>query len=279
MLIRPMSDLHLEFGGIEIPRHDTDEQTILVLAGDIGIVHRPSSWNDEYVPFLRDMQSRYRYVILVVGNHEHYGGSFRRTHDKMREWIREAGLTRVVLLEKETFVVDDVAFIGATLWTDCNKFNPVSSFYWNSMADSRAIRTGPNTTLPYERKFKAEDTWTDWREAKRFILNEISRQKDEDRKVVVVTHHAPSPLSIHEQYRTGSNSLLNMFFCSDMTVDVMDRDPDLWIHGHVHNAFDYLLDSTEQICSTRVVCNPRGYHGQEIDPALRGFDVNKLIDL
>ena len=181
--------------------------------------------------------------------------------------------------EMEMFVVDDVAFIGATLWTDCDKFNPVSSFYWNSMADSRAIRTGPNTTLPDERKFKAEDTWTDWREAKRFILNEISRQKDEDRKVVVVTHHAPSPLSIHEQYRTGSNSILNMFFCSDMTVDVMDRDPDLWIHGHVHNAFDYLLDSTEQICSTRVVCNPRGYHSQEIDPVLRVFDVNKLIDL
>ena len=275
LLIRPMSDLHLEFGPIDIPHHDTDAQTILVLAGDIGIVHRPSSWNDVYLPFLRDMQSRYRYVILVVGNHEHYGGSFRRTHDKMREWIREAGLTRVVLLEKETFVVDDVAFIGATLWTDCDKFNPVSSFYWNSMADSRAIRTGPNTTLPYERKFKAEDTWTDWREAKRFILNEISRQKDEDRKVVVVTHHAPSPLSIHEQYRTGSNSILNMFFCSDMTVDVMDRDPDLWIHGHVHNAFDYLLDSTEQICSTRIVCNPRGYLNHEPSE----FNPNLLIDI
>jgi hypothetical protein len=29
--------------------------------------------------------------------------------------------------------------------------------------------------------------------------------------------------------------------------------PDLWIHGHVHDSFDY------QIGRTRIVCNPRGY--------------------
>jgi hypothetical protein len=27
----------------------------------------------------------------------------------------------------------------------------------------------------------------------------------------------------------------------------------LWVHGHTHSSFDYLLNGT------RVVCNPRGY--------------------
>lgn len=213
---------------------------------------------------------------MVVGNHEHYGGSFRRTHEKLREMIKDANLDRVILLEKETVVVDDVAFIGATLWTSCDKFSPYASFYWNGMTDYKVIRTGPNKTLPYDRKFRAEDTWDDWRAAKQYILTAIAEQKAAGNKVVVVTHHAPSPRSIHPMYH---GDVMNMFYYSDMTLDIMDHDPDLWIHGHVHNAFDYFVDSTLQICKTRVICNPRGYVGEESDPTTRGFDVDKLIEL
>ena len=278
LLVRPLSDIHLEFGGIDIPRHDTDAQTVLVLAGDIGIVHSPTRWAN-YVSFLQDMQSRYRYVVMVVGNHEHYGGSLRRTHAKMREWMKEAGLTRVVLLEKESFAVDDVAFVGATLWTDCDKFSPYASWYWQGMTDYKTIRTGPNTTLPYDRRLKAEDTWVEWGYSEKFIFSEIAKHKELGRKVVVVTHHGPTPMSIAEQYKTGPQASLNMFYVSDMTLNIMDSDPDLWIHGHVHNAFDYYVDSTKQICGTRIICNPRGYVGEESDPVSRGFDVNKLIEV
>jgi hypothetical protein len=31
----------------------------------------------------------------------------------------------------------------------------------------------------------------------------------------------------------------------------------LWTHGHTHELFDYMIGST------RVVCNPRGYHSYE----------------
>jgi hypothetical protein len=31
----------------------------------------------------------------------------------------------------------------------------------------------------------------------------------------------------------------------------------LWTHGHTHEDFDYMLGST------RIVCNPRGYHNYE----------------
>ena len=31
----------------------------------------------------------------------------------------------------------------------------------------------------------------------------------------------------------------------------------LWVHGHTHDAHDYVLNDT------RIVCNPRGYFGYE----------------
>jgi len=40
---------------------------------------------------------------------------------------------------------------------------------------------------------------------------------------------------------------------------------DLWIHGHTHDSFDYVLKGT------RVLCNPRGY-------AKDGVNENPLFD-
>ena len=37
----------------------------------------------------------------------------------------------------------------------------------------------------------------------------------------------------------------------------MDRGPDLWVHGHTHDSFDYVLGWTQ------VVVNPYGYQDVE----------------
>jgi Icc-related predicted phosphoesterase len=44
----------------------------------------------------------------------------------------------------------------------------------------------------------------------------------------------------------------------------------LWIHGHIHETNDY------QVAGCRVVSNPRGYYGFELNP---GFDVNKTVEI
>lgn len=276
MKIRIMSDLHLEFADMTIEGHEDDQHTILVLAGDIGLVHKPSNLKERFLPFLARCAAQFRYVVMVVGNHEHYGGSFHRTVSDLKKAIEEAGIPRVVVLEKETFVVDGVAFIGSTLWTNCEGFSPYAQFYWANMTDFRVIRTGPNTTLPYDRKFRAEDAWVAWQKSRDYLFKAMKDQNEIGNKIVVITHHAPSPQSIAPQY-AGSN--LNMFYYSDMVHDVMDHNPDIWIHGHVHNAFDYYIDSMEEICKTRVICNPRGYHGEETSPESRGFDIQKSIEL
>ena len=62
-----------------------------------------------------------------------------------------------------------------------------------------------------------------------------------------------TPRSIHPRWRT---SALNGAFASDLERVIERHQPQLWIHGHVHDAVDTLLGET------RVLANPRGYPGE-----------------
>ena len=44
----------------------------------------------------------------------------------------------------------------------------------------------------------------------------------------------------------------------------------LWIHGHMHDAFDYLVHGK------RVVCNPRGYVPDQLSEGFRGDLVVRI---
>jgi len=69
-------------------------------------------------------------------------------------------------------------------------------------------------------------------------------------KTIVLTHHAPSPRSLLEQFR-GHPS--NAAFASDLTSTIRKGRPNFWVHGHLHQAQDYMEGET------RVICNPLGY--------------------
>ena len=86
---------------------------------------------------------------------------------------------------------------------------------------------------------------------------------------MVITHHAPSPKSIHPRF---ADSLLNACFVSDAERLIDGSRARLWIHGHTHDSFDYCLNGT------RVVCNPRGYarNGVNENPL---FDANFLVEI
>src|SRR5690606_24568879 len=67
---------------------------------------------------------------------------------------------------------------------------------------------------------------------------------------VVITHFAPSLLSIHPRF---AGSPINACFVSDLAARIERWQPTLWLHGHTHDSFDY------RIGATRVLANPRGY--------------------
>lgn len=256
MKLRIVSDLHLEFGSFILPTIADEGSTHLILAGDIFLGEK--HWMP--VPFFEDITERFAQIILIAGNHEFYEGVFPDTLRTIRSIVRD--FPNIAFLEKETLIIGNVAFVGATMWTDMNKKDwfcvqkakdGMNDFYKIKLLNGRTLH-------PY-------DVIEDHRIATEFIFSEITRHKTSGKKVVVITHHLPCPLSIPEKFR---NDPINGAYTSDLTERIFTHQPDLWIHGHTHTSFDYLLENT------RVICNPRGYVGYELN---KDFDSRLTIDL
>ena len=86
---------------------------------------------------------------------------------------------------------------------------------------------------------------------------------------VVITHHAPSCNSVHPRF---ARSLLSACFVSDAERLLGGSRVQLWVHGHTHDTFDYVVNGT------RVICNPRGYAKLGVNENPR-FDPNLTIEI
>lgn len=263
MKIRVVSDLHLEFSDYAVPTDPSVD--VLILSGDILIAQdlhdHPAP--DPYVPggmdsfmrrletvkrfrgFLKRCSESFSHVFYVAGNHEFYHGKWVKSLDYLREEC--AQYPNVHFLEKNSVDIDDVTFIGGTLWTDMNRGDPLTLHTVQTMMnDYRLIR---HDTLGY-RKLKAADTVIRHRETLAYIKQTVEQRPD--RKHVVVGHHSPSYRSIHESY--ASERELNGAYHSDLSEFILDHPQiKLWTHGHTHHAYNYMIGET------RIVCNPRGY--------------------
>ena len=250
MKIRLMSDLHLEFRRMSWPSlGDSDKDTVLVVAGDVDNAKHLPAFLEAWAPEVKDL-------IFVFGNHDFYGSSWLRAIEKTKKATEH--LDNVHILDQETVVIDGVAFIGASLWTDMDNNDSLTMYYAQlSMADYRLIRTGPPNE-PYQRRLRGIDTVSLHMRHKEFIFKEIPIQKAAGNKVVVVTHHLPSYLCMSEKWKKYSGaSSLNGAFASELFEDIANSEPDYWFFGHTHDSMDVMVHNT------RAICNPRGYLPEE----------------
>lgn len=254
MKIKVVSDLHLEFADVHIKNNDNNDIDVLILSGDILVaskVHKPESeYGKRFRDFLKRCSFQFPHVIYVAGNHEFYdSGRFFGSLEELK--LACMIHDNVYFLERETKTIDDVLFVGGTLWTDMNKFDPLTMHAVRDMMnDYRAIRNDKNGFIP----LKPADTVERHRMTRDYIFHIADENKD--KKIVVVTHHTPSFQSCSEQYK--SDYLMNGAYHSELSEQIFDRPQiKLWTHGHTHHCFDYTIGET------RVVCNPRGYDGYE----------------
>jgi predicted phosphodiesterase len=264
MKIAVCSDIHLEFGPIEL--NNTDNANVLILSGDICVArdlpYSDSKKGDISRNFFRMCALRFPHVLYVMGNHEHYHGDFATTGKIIKEEL--AQYANVHLLDRETKVIDDVTFIGGTLWTDMNKEDGITLMHMKDMMnDFRCItnsarKTHYKDTLGNSHihiaRFTPDDAVEDHKKMLEYI--KIMIEGKHDQKIVVVGHHAPSKLSTHPRY--AKEEIMNGGYSSDLSEFILDHPQiKLWTHGHTHENFDYLIGST------RIVCNPRGYINYE----------------
>jgi Icc-related predicted phosphoesterase len=265
MKIQIVSDLHLEFSDINIKNEVNAD--VLILSGDIMIAqdlhdHAAADFNpysrgafaelgrkqqrvQRFRDFLKRCSFQFPHTFYVAGNHEFYNGKFFAGIDYLREEC--AKFPNVYFLERDTKVIDDVVFIGGTLWTDLNNHDPITMHAIKDMMnDYRIIR---NDHRAYA-KLSPEDTALRHKLTKEYFKLMLSDHKES--KCVIVGHHSPSKLSTHQQY--ANQYLMNGGYSSDMSQFILDHPQiKLWTHGHTHHPFDYMIGKT------RIVCNPRGY--------------------
>lgn len=236
MKIQIFSDLHIEFADLDI---DTSGADVVILAGDIHIKDKGLKWAIENIPDTP--------VLYVLGNHEFYGDAYPKLIDSLK--VQAAG-SNVHILEKEMVSIDGVNFLGCTLWTDFNLFDDLRLTGYECqqlMTDYRRIRVSPRYS-----KLRSMDVAAIHRQSLEWIRQTLKENTGESN--VVVTHHAPSARSLPE-YR--AQEVVSAAYASNLEQVMEQYAPAVWIHGHLHNSSDY------HVGNCRVVCNPRGYAGEE----------------
>ena len=260
------SDLHLEFGALEL--HNTETADVLVLSGDIcvakhlnGVHHHDS----RYRKFFQECCERFSKVIYILGNHEHYSYDIQHTTEHLK---RELVYDNLHILDDETVDIEDYTFIGTTLWTNMNEQDSLTLYHVDSMmADFQSIKTSVRTLNEYGKlaRLTPGDTVMAHKKSMDYINHVVSEHADKN--YVVVGHHCPSFKSVHPKY--AHDKIMNGAFASDLDDFIAYRPQiKLWTHGHTHEPFDYMIGAT------RVVCNPRGYSGHE--PGADNFNLQYL---
>jgi hypothetical protein len=256
------SDLHLEFGPLPRPTVQAD---VAVLAGDIWTKCRGVPWKSAREFFGCT-------TLLVPGNHEFYGDKIDTGLDKLHEAGAEQDL---MVLENEQVIEAGVRFLGATLWSDfkLNAGNDldaikrdanfcVGSRYGGRLEDYWSIRVAKGGY----RKFRPKDAAERFYASVAWLKERLSEPFDGP--TVVVSHHAPSKRSIPPQFINDRRSCA---YASHLDEMIEEFQPEVWIHGHIHEAVD-----PYQIGRTRIVSNPRGYVPDDLNPK---FDPNLIIEV
>jgi hypothetical protein len=252
MHIQAMSDLHLEFADLALPGGD-----ILVLAGDTwvaaGMLYPDGRQYVKYDRFVREEFPKYRHVILINGNHEHYGTTITETSAIVRDFLSTRA-SNVTLLDcpsqddPEYIIIDGVMFLGGTLWARFGVPHEIEMLrIASSMNDCRLIRMEGGA--PLTPKF-VHDLHQKTRNRMRVILKHNKKTP-----CILVTHHAPTRSAGRFDPYFGLASSLEEAYYSNTLDYMMKSDFNILavVYGHTH-AYGIMTHN-----NVFTVSNPRGY--------------------
>lgn len=280
MRIALLSDLHLEFEanqdrpdaaaghpyrsalsrkitlGPDLTRLRFAQPDVVVLAGDIDV----GNLSLRYARMARDYLRTA--IVLVPGNHEFYGASLEETRKELRD--KASQYDQIFLLDNTVAMIGGIRFIGSTLWSGFSLFgdSAVEATMHDvagRLNDYEFIHVTQN-----DEQFKPEDALLLHQEARTFLELELSNPGPN----IVVTHHAPHPMSIPQK---AKGRKVSAAYATDLSEFIYRYSPLYWLHGHIHSKSDYRLGRTG------VMCNPRGYYPhslvEQFDPCGAMFDV------
>jgi Icc-related predicted phosphoesterase len=230
MKIQIISDLHADGYQYNVfPSIKKEKVDLLICAGDISC---NGFFGDVVLTLLKELSWHFKdtQIIFVPGNHDFYGLGIEEGLDE----FRNLNLENVKVLYNEDFTFNSQRFIGSTLWIPLlPNYGNVSRYY----SDFHYIKN-------FERKVEYQHNV-----AKEFI------NKNATKDDIVITHFVPTPKSVALKY--AKDPLTQFFMCNIEDV-ITNTQPKLWIHGHTHDEFDYIIGNT------RILCTPYGYSNEQL---------------
>lgn len=231
-----MSDLHLEGGWWAPGPLDID---LAILAGDVAKGTDGLEWAAEELAGVP--------VVYVAGNREYWGHD-RTPIESLRRAAASCPNVRFLQDDRADFMFGGrrVSVLGCTMWTDfamdgADTVPRVMAEAGASMPDYRNVRLDADRLLTPAQVLEWHRTSQAW------LTGELRRNRDG--VSIVATHHAPSTRSLQPRPPGHVGRITSVSALDDLIVD---RGPDLWIHGHTHSDRDY------QLGPTRVVTRQRG---------------------
>ena len=113
MKIRVISDLHIDVNE-EYPFTLKDKDIFTIICGDLsGYFNKSSKWIEENI----------KEGIIVAGNHMSYNEYKHSIEYFQSQYQKKYPLNAPIsFMEKQYKIIDDIVFIGGTLWTDYQLF-------------------------------------------------------------------------------------------------------------------------------------------------------------
>jgi len=237
------SDLHMDFEFLNGEFFDW-RGDVLLLAGDLAEEDFLRSL--KCVTFWERVNKMAPVVLCNLGNHEFYRSEIDTALTHLREYVRNYA-PNVTFLENETYELDGLVVFGATYWTNFDN-DPVAEFGASRvMNDYRQIRVAGSGYRPLR---TVETKGMNMRSR-----HCLERTLEKNLPTVVMTHHAPSLLSAHPNYKDDYE--MNLCYCNrDEELILNNPNIKAWVHGHTHWKWDYELGTS------RILCNARGYPGE-----------------
>jgi len=301
MRVAICSDIHLEFGDINL--QNTDNADVLILGGDICVaadIGRPDNSNifegarsNRIADFFKRCSFQFPHVILIMGNHEHYNGDFAESKNKLQSMLESNMLSNVYLLDKETKVIDDTTFIGGTLWTDMNNGDEITLYHMRTMMnDFRCVKNSNRMLQRMVPIYEPNPDWTpDGKNGLRYATNEVGQfiKIGEKRKEEVSTFSPQDAFDDHKKMLAYLKLMLEgkhdtKFVVvghhapSKLSTHPRYKNEEIMNGGYSSDLSAFILDNPQiklwthghthedfdyMIGSTRIICNPRGYDGYE----------------
>ena len=252
MKFQLLSDLHLELSQnskFQLLQKASPDCDALILAGDIGY---PSS--DEYSRFISDAARLFKYVFIIMGNHEMYGYTIDGAATAVTQAC--AAHKNVIFLNRTSYdVIDEdatsstfenIRIVGTTLWSKIlnHQRSDISCF----IMDFRRIK---NWTVDTHNAQHHLDVT--------FLQKEIARATTDGKKLIIITHHAPSTRNTCRLEHVGSP--ISSAYSSDLEYMIC-RPVVAWVFGHTHHSIEQKVqcqDSDGELYSTLLISNQRGF--------------------